>query len=212
MTEVSKPYVIAANKNPQPLTWEKLVKTAAELNVEPCLLKAIYKIESISNGYQKDGKPKILFEGHIFWSQLKLYKIDPQPLVKKHPLIVYPTWNSRPRNAYKVDQYGRLEEARKIHDAGALASASWGAFQIVGSQYKELGYKSIYEFIDDVVKGYDTQLDLLKRFLIWKKLIPYMKIKNFNEIARRYNGNGYAQHGYHIKLANAYSECTLQKH
>ena len=54
-------------------------KHAAELlGVEVAAIKAVLEVETGNKGgFLAVGKPTILFEGHIFWSQLKNRGIDP---------------------------------------------------------------------------------------------------------------------------------------
>ncbi|MBL4625204.1 MAG: DUF3380 domain-containing protein, partial [Flavobacteriales bacterium] len=81
-------------------------------------------------------KPKILFEGHIFWRQLKKRSVDPQKIVKGNENILYSKWV---QDYYKEDQYKRLDKAKKINEEAALASASWGTFQIIASIIRSVG-------------------------------------------------------------------------
>ena len=55
----------------------------------------------------------------------------------------------------EIDQYGnpsnqyrRFEKAKKLDEEAAYSSISYGSFQIMGSNYKDAGYKSAKEFGD----------------------------------------------------------------
>lgn len=52
------------------ITESQYVKCAELLNVEPAVIKAVAEVESNGEGFF-NGKPKILFEPHIFWKQLR---------------------------------------------------------------------------------------------------------------------------------------------
>jgi hypothetical protein len=188
-------------------------RIAQELGVEPELLHAIYMVESSGKGFLPDGRPRILFEGHVFWKQLKKFGIDPSALVRQNSGlrdILYSSWGER-GNAYKLDQYERLKKAMAIHPEAALNSASYGSFQILGTNAKGMGYSNSKEMIDAISAGPDQELDALKRFLIMSKLVGAMKKRDFNAIARGYNGSGYAQHNYHGKMASYYNQLKAKK-
>lgn len=56
------------------------IKHAADLiQVEPAVIRAVLEVETSNKGgfIDKTDKPVILFEGHIFWKQLKQRNIDP---------------------------------------------------------------------------------------------------------------------------------------
>ena len=55
-------------------------------------------------------------------------------------------------------------------------------------------------------KSETGQLKLLAGFLKGSCIVPYMKTKNFKEIARRYNGSGYAKNKYDVKLEKSYNK------
>ena len=86
----------------------------------------------------ENGKPKILFEGHIFWHQLYLLGSNPNAYVLGNENILYPTWDTtKYAGGSTPEQRGqgewlRLEKAELINIEAALRSASWGLFQIMG--------------------------------------------------------------------------------
>src|ERR671917_272606 len=55
----------------------------------------VYTVESNGSGFLKDGRPRILFEGHIFWKQLTDKGIPPGPYVKGNEDILYPKWTKQ---------------------------------------------------------------------------------------------------------------------
>jgi len=187
------------------LTDEQLVKAAREAGIEPAALKAFAIVESAGNGFLPDGRCKILFEGHIFYRQLKLVNIDPINYAVKYPDIVYAKWD---KNKYKggTAEYERLKIAESIHKEAALKSASWGMFQIMGFNYPVCGYGSIFEFVEAISKNELNHLDAVIKFLKGKKLLNALQTKNWQLLASRYNGPMYMQNQYDIKLERAYKE------
>ena len=68
----------ADRKNVLAITEDDFRKAAALLDVELAALKAVEEVETTGRGgFLPSGKPRILFEGHIFWKQLKKRGINP---------------------------------------------------------------------------------------------------------------------------------------
>ena len=54
------------------LTNEMIVALANDLGLEPALLKAVQLVEGAGrDGFLVDGRPQILFEGHIMYKEIK---------------------------------------------------------------------------------------------------------------------------------------------
>jgi peptidoglycan hydrolase-like protein with peptidoglycan-binding domain len=56
-----------SNVEEKRLADRDILAVANDLGVEVAAIKAVYVIESRGKGFLPDGRPKILFEGHIFW-------------------------------------------------------------------------------------------------------------------------------------------------
>jgi len=116
------------------LAQEEIEDHAKTLGVDLAALKAVIAVESSGKGFLEDGRPKILFEGHIFWNQLDKIKdatkLNPADIAVNHPEIVYPRWTKK---FYKggAAEYQRYGTACIIHDEAAKKSTSWGMFQIM---------------------------------------------------------------------------------
>lgn len=186
---------------------------ANALGVEVEVVKAIKDVESSGSGYVFSNHPKILFEGHVFWKQLKNIHIEPSN--HKDNDILYSTWT---KDHYKGDvaEYVRLQKARQININAANASASWGLFQIMGNNYKLCGCDSISDFVKRMCMSESEQLMLFVEYIKKRKLHQYLKPDHtgnipWAEFARRYNGAGYEKNKYHIKLKEAYEKYKKQK-
>lgn len=175
------------------LSEADLNNVAKDLGVELAVIKAVNEVESSGQGFSGD-KPKILFEGHIFWRQLKKHDLDPNTLTEGNENILYSRW-TREHYFGGEREHDRLDMAKKIHENAALESASWGLFQIMGYHWESLGYKSEGEHI----KAFG-------RFILAKNLTKYLKNKDWAGFARRYNGPGYKTNKYDEKLARAYNK------
>lgn len=188
------------------LTDEDFRLLAQLLDCEPAALKAVQEVETGGRGgFFASGKPAILFEGHIFWSQLKKRGIDPAQYAAANGNILYPKWE---KGHYKggIGEYDRLEQARKIHREAADASASWGMFQIMGFNYAACGEKSVEDFVKSMCESERKQLILSGRFIRQAGMLPALQTKDWAEFAKRYNGPAYAQNKYDDKLAKAYAK------
>ena len=187
------------------LTNEMIADIARKNQIDPAALLAVKEVESNGRGFLPNGKPKILFEGHIFYRLLaqSVNTASLNQLCKQYPNIVYPTWN-RSKYFGGDREYIRLANALSINHAAALKSASWGMFQIMGMNYAQCGCKDIDEFVGKMKSSEEDQLMLTIRFLKNNHLCSALNTHNWASFARSYNGPSYAANKYDIKLAQAY--------
>lgn len=218
--------LIAANDsffqyNDKFLSEKDLIDFANKLGLELAVVKAVNEVESSGKGFLANGKPKILFEGHVFWRELKKRGIDPKSIWKEEfKDVLYEKWE---RKYYKggAEEYDRLCKAADISTQpgvkeAAYCSASWGSFQIMGYHYKMLGYKSIEEFVEKMNRHERDHLDAFGRFISvvscrGKKLVEWLKEKDWANFAYGYNGSGYKQNRYDEKLKAAYDRYSVKK-
>jgi hypothetical protein len=174
------------------------------LHVEKAVIKAVNEVESHGAGFIID-KPKILFEGHCFWKRLKARKIDPRQHKFNNEDILYAKWTKK---YYKggLTEYKRLEKAKKINEEAALESASWGLFQIMGFNFKNLGYPSIHDFVKRIHSHEGEHLEAFGRFVERNNLLENLRNHEWRKFALNYNGKGYKKNRYHIKLEMAYKK------
>lgn len=187
------------------LTNEMIADIARKNQIDPAALLAVKEVESNGGGFLPNGKPKILFEGHIFYRLLaqSVNAASLNLLCKQYPNIVYPTWN-RSKYFGGDREYIRLANALSINHAAALKSASWGMFQIMGMNYAQCGCKDVDEFVGKMKSSEEDQLMLTIRFLKNNHLCSALNTHNWASFARSYNGPSYAANKYDIKLAQAY--------
>ena len=196
---------IIEKSNSGRLTDENSTQIAELLGCEPAVLKAVQQVETGGRGgFFSPGRPAILFEGHIFWTQLKKRGSNPEDYVKGNENILYPKWE---KGHYKggIGEYDRLEQARKINREAADASASWGMFQIMGFNYAACGEESIESFVRSMCESEFKQLLLTANFI--KKnsqMLQALQAKDWVVFAKCYNGPAYAQNSYDVKLEAAY--------
>lgn len=183
------------------LTKGDITKAASELDINEAWIYAFIEKEVKSanrEGFMSDGiRPTILFERHIF------HRLTGGIYSKLYPDISNPT----PGGYGKYNQqHDRLGKAAVLNREAALGSASWGLFQILAHQWKDLGYRSLQSFINDMYESEAKQLEAFVKFIKWKKIDRYMRAKNFKKVAELYNGSGYAKNKYDIDLEKYYNK------
>jgi len=115
----------------------------------------------------------------------------------------YAKW-TRKGYGNQIVEIQRLDLAGSLDRDAALQSASWGAFQIMGFNYKLCGFNTVQEFINAMYKGEGTQLLAFINFVKSKKLDDELRDKDWAKFAYYYNGSGYAINKYDEKMKAAY--------
>lgn len=188
------------------LTNEMIKDLATRLGLEPALLKSVQLVEAAGrDGFLADGRPQILFEGHIMYKEVhkKFPDRDLAYLCKRYSTIFFPKWD-KSKYLGGVHEYKRLELAKEIDEECALKSASWGMFQIMGFNHKICGCQDVYDFVHKVSESHEKQLELMYYFMHNSGCLKNLKEKDWAGFAKKYNGPGYAQNAYDQKLRNAY--------
>lgn len=186
------------------ITEQQYQEVARMIGCDVASVKAVQQVETGKHGaFIAPNVPPILFEGHIFWAQLKKKGMAPEMYAGSHPNVVYPKWD---KSQYKggIKEYDRLNEAGLIDRDSALMSASWGAFQIMGFNYASCGCHTVKDFVEEMCTDEASQLRLFARFILSQKLDKYLISKDWAGFARRYNGPAYELNRYDTKLADAY--------
>jgi len=173
-------------------------EAARILGCEVAAIKAVAEVESAGAGFLPDGQPKILFERHYF-HKLTGGKYSAQ----------YPDISNKTPGGYGgagQHQHDRLEKAASLDRNAALQSASWGKFQIMGSNFKLAGFATLQLFINAMYSGEAAHLMAFCSFIKNTGLLPALRAKNWKAFALGYNGKGYAANKYDTKMAAAYKK------
>ncbi|KOR10143.1 hydrolase [Acinetobacter sp. C15] len=181
---------------------------AARLKVSELAIRVFGAVEGRGVGFLKNGKPKILFERHRMYAYLRLKKgaAFANKMAVERPNIV-----NKKSGGYQGNEaeYVRLELAKQIDVECALMSASWGQFQIMGENWKDLGYASAQDFVDQQFASESFQLEAFIRFIEWKTgiiddkkvaLIDVLRAENWDAVFTLYNGPNYKKLGYQAKF------------
>lgn len=191
------------------ISGANIADAASKYDLDPALIRAALSVESRGRGFIRLGVPKILFEGHVFWRQLKEIGLDPVVIAPTLPQgVLYPKW-VRKWYVGGEGEYKRLDAAEKVNRSAALKSASWGLFQIMGFNFELAGYRSVLDFVKAMVNGGErAHLNAYLCFITSTGAIDKLRKRDFAGYARIYNGRGYKKLGYDKKMKAAYGRYT----
>ena len=206
---LAKPRVLLIpNPNPPKVQRDDIIIAAGRINVPAAQIKALSDVESPKGGFNANGTPKILFERHKFWQALtKLNWITKRnEMYLKYPDICNPDaggYNDRP-------QYEKLEIAAMLNWDAAHESASWGFGQVMGFNWKALGYDSVRDFVSLMYASEGYQLDAVCRYIKVNKLDDALRRKDWAAFALGYNGKKYRINKYDTKMATAHAQAKRE--
>ena len=191
---------LSGNSVSKYLTDKDYKNAATRLKVPELVIRVLGAVESQGVGFLDNGKAKILYERHRMYFYLgqakgKTYANDQMKAV---PNLV----NTVPGGYRgKEAEYTRLTLAMNIHKESALMSTSWGQFQIMGENWKDLGYASVQEFVDQQQISETHQMEAFLRFIEWKPgLLAALQKQDWHTVFTLYNGKNYKKLGYQAKF------------
>jgi hypothetical protein len=176
-----------------------LPKIGARIGVGEDELHAVIDVESRGTGFDRRGRPIILFERHWFHRLLPKAK----RAKARNAGLATTRWS---RATYNKDQYTLLHKAMEIDEEAALKSCSWGLFQIMGFNHEAAGYSTVYKMIEAFKDDEEHHLNAAVTFIITNKLDDELRRHDWAGFAKGYNGSGYKANRYDTKLANAYAK------
>ena len=182
------------NKNAKAVTPEEIRGFASRLGCSEKQMRAVSVVESRGSGYDDEGKPKILYERHIF-HRLTAGKWSPS------------IFSRREGGGYKEDSWSKLGLACAVATDAAFSSCSWGKFQVMGMWWAEFGFSSSYELALSTAGDEVAHYELFVRFIEHNRLQDELRAISTNPKSNvpfvlAYNGkNGVEQNQYDQKLA-----------
>lgn len=190
---------------------EALAAAAVALSCRVGAIRAFARVEAGACGAFLDlpGEPPlILFERHVFHrlTEGRFGGHYAEGLPESCALISSPE-----RGGYGPVrlQHARLAAARSLDDEAAVMATSWGAWQIMGLNWRRCGCRSLADFEAAMRRSVDDQLQLFAAFIHSDgRLQIALQREDAVTLARLYNGEDFASHGYHIRLAQAFREET----
>ena len=187
-----------AKPNPPAISDQDFEDVARRNRIEAAAIKAVSQVESGGrSGFDGFGRPKILFEAHHF-GPLTKNKFD-----VTHPHLSCPAAGLvHARRFYGWDQYERLHEALLLAPEAACEAASWGKFQVLGSNHN--GWPDVFSFVTAMFQSEANHLKAFEAFCQDGKLFDALRSKNWRKFALGYNGK--SQVGYDALMAAAYKK------
>lgn len=182
-----------------------LPRIGARIDVGEDELHAVLDVETRGGGFDSKGRPKMLFEPHIFYRELTDLRQRDRAVRQQ---LAYQKWGTR---KYPRDSYPRLLAAIDINRNAAFRSASWGLGQIMGFNCTLAGYVTAEQMAVHFMEDEEHHLEAIVKFIENSGLDDELRGHDWRGFARGYNGPGYAKHGYHIKLASAFRQWSSIK-
>ncbi|MBU6268002.1 MAG: DUF3380 domain-containing protein [Sphingomonadales bacterium] len=184
------------NAAPAPLGNADAKAFAKRLGVSVRQLAAVATVESAGGGFDKAGRPKVLFERHKFHGFTG----------GKYSICDF---SNPQRGGYEVSSWDKLCGAIVTGEVdAAFMSCSWGKFQVLGQYWSDFHYESPFQLAFSQVASESAQYELLCRYVEFFRLQDEMAAmttdpETCRAFAKAYNGPGYRDFDYHTKLAKA---------
>lgn len=177
---------------------------AAIIGCEVEAVMAVATVESRGGGFDPEGFPKTLFEGHWF------HKLTKGKYSESHPTLSYAKWTREHYGKTWQAEKVRLQQAMALDRTAAMMSTSWGMFQIMGFNFGKCGFKTVQQFVNAMCKSEDAQLAAFTQYIVSSGLADELVDHRWADFARLYNGPSYAVNKYDTKLAKAYEAAKKQ--
>ena len=187
---------------------KQIVAVSRREEIEPSALLAVAEVESAGRPLEDDGTtPRLLFERHVFYRALKRSNKQGCLAVAVNAGLATPKWNRAVAYKDQGTSSGRLAvltKARSVDEECANQACSWGLGQILGENAKSLGYESATSMVEELESGgIVAQVESMVRFIRRNKLQPFLNLGDYAGFALKYNGPGYAQNRYDVRMAAA---------
>lgn len=182
---------------------DEVRKQAKTHNIEVEAALAVFDVESAGVAFWNvDGKmlPAIRWEGHYFYARLNDKAV--RDAAEKAGLAS-PRAGGVPNPNSNSGRYALLERAKGINANAALESVSWGLGQVMGANWRSLGYSSVQALVDASMT-LAGQVDMMFRFINTNHLSDEMNTHNWRAFEKVYNGP--KAKGYAKKMAIAYDK------
>ena len=186
-----------------------LPRIGHEIGVGEDELHAFIDTESRGKGFDRQGRPVMLFEPHVFWRNLR----DRDQVKAERAGLAYRKW--KPGN-YPRDSYPRLIKAMAINETAALKACSWGMTQVLGENHKMVGYSTVQAMVLAMMADEENHIEAMVEYVISAGIDDEMRDlaaltrptrpSDCVGIVSVYNGPGYKKNNYHVNFANAHNK------
>ena len=175
-----------------------ILSAARENDIDPVDLAALIEIESQGSGYLGDGRLKILYEPHIFHGLTDGAHGEVKPISAR-------AWSTVRSWGYGSlsEQYERRSKAARKDKDAAYQACSYGAFQLLGTNYRAAGYDNIHAMVDDLEEKPRAHLQSIIRWMTHEGLLELLRRREMEAFFRAYNGPAWREHGYGRRFEEA---------
>jgi hypothetical protein len=180
------------------LTRADFEAVASRLGCEWEAVACVAEVESGPlGGFGSDGRPIVLFERHLFSRKTNSAFDVSNPNVSNRRPGGYPSGQAA--------RWAQIAEAYALNPEAAIASASYGRFQILGQNFRNQGFTSALPYIAKMSRSERDQLEAFEAFVKTNNLDDELRRKDWAGFAGGYNGPSYAINKYDEKMAAAYA-------
>jgi hypothetical protein len=181
-----------------PLARADFEAVAARLGCEWEAVACVAEVESGPlGGFAADGRPIVLFERHLFSRKTNSAYDVSNPNVSNRRPGGYPSGQAA--------RWAQIAEAYALNAEAAIASASYGRFQILGQNFRNQGLTSALPYVAKMSRSERDQLEAFEAFVKANNLDDELRRKDWAGFAGGYNGPSYAINKYDEKMAAAYA-------
>lgn len=178
---------------------------ACRIGVEAEALAAFIEVESGGKGFD-DATGKLIIQFEPSWFK------------KKAPYAPSGKWSLNGVER-QTAEWIAFNDAYSKNTIAAMESTSIGLGQVMGFNWKRLGYMSVGEMWNDAKEGEDRQIFQMAEYIRTDAtLMGALKRKDWHTVAVRYNGAGYmkiaekyGREPYNISMKKAYNKYVTQK-
>jgi hypothetical protein len=181
------------NQSVKKFTHDDIVLIANQHSLEPLLLEAFVEVYAPGSGFLEDGRPKVIFQHHIFWKNLlpayrtRFKRRKFKMLAVMHRDILHPVPATSVSVSY-LSEHNKLDKATGIDSDAALRSALWGRFMLPGEAFISAGFLTIGDFVAAHQKNETEQLSAFMNSLAsitfkGKNLIGHLQDQNLQQFA-----------------------------
>lgn len=192
------------------LTRADYERAAEALSCDAESIQAVTEVEAPMGGFLRDGRLRLLFEGHVF------HRYTRGEYDKSHPDVSYPSFDAskyahgRDAEERGVKEWERLDKASALDATAAHMSASVGRFQIMGFNFALCGFKTVLAFWASLGEKEANHLDAFVAYINSVGLNDELRAHRWTEFARKYNGPLYKRNQYDVKLMRAYASLVAR--
>lgn len=184
----------------KPIDDIDLPRIGATIGVGEDELHAFMDVEAAGSPFDSQGRPKMLFEPHVFYRLLG--KGAKRDLAVKDGLA-YAKWGAKP---YPRDSYPRLIKAMAIDAEKALQAASWGLSQILAQWHRDIGYPNARAMVEAFMADAEAHLAATVKLLSAWKTDAHLRAHRWEKVAEDWNGPAWRKNDYAGKMRRAFAK------